>query len=177
MDDLPDLVGPEPRVVFCGMACAESTKVREHYYAGPGNNFWQMLHRSGLTPDELGPPDDERVVALGLGLTDLVRHISTSPPTYDVDELVAKVETWRPEWLAFTSKTVAQGAAKALGLRKPQLGVAAWELAGAQVFVLPGTSGANQRKDYDGRPDRLSWWRDLASLAEPADRGATHHPK
>jgi double-stranded uracil-DNA glycosylase len=26
-------------------------------------------------------------------------------------------------------------------------------------------SGANQRKDYDGRPNRLSWWRDLAALA------------
>jgi TDG/mug DNA glycosylase family protein len=33
------------------------------------------------------------------------------------------------------------------------------------VFVLPGVSGANQRKDYDGRPNRLSWWRDLAALS------------
>jgi TDG/mug DNA glycosylase family protein len=31
--------------------------------------------------------------------------------------------------------------------------------------VLPGTSGANLRRDYDGRLDRLSWWRDLAALA------------
>jgi len=45
------------------------------------------------------------------------------------------------------------------------LGVTDWYLAPAQVFVLPGTSGANRRKDYDGRPDRLSWWKDLAALA------------
>jgi TDG/mug DNA glycosylase family protein len=35
------------------------------------------------------------------------------------------------------------------------------------VFVLPGTSGANRRKDYDGRPNRIAWWRDLAALAGP----------
>ena len=40
-------------------------------------------------------------------------------------------------------------------------------IAGADVFVLPGTSGANQRHDYDGRPNRLSWWRDLATIAGP----------
>jgi TDG/mug DNA glycosylase family protein len=162
---LPDLVPPEPRIVFCGMACAESTRVREHFFAGPGNNFWQMLHRSGLTPTELEPADDVRLPSYGLGLTDVVRHVSTSPPTWDVDELVAKVERWQPEWLAFASKTAAQGVARALGLRRPQLGEAGWDVAGAPVFVLPGTSGANQRRDYDGRPDRLSWWRDLAALA------------
>jgi len=30
--------------------------------------------------------------------------------------------------------------------------------------VLPSSSGANQRKDHGGRPDRLSWWSELASL-------------
>jgi len=67
--------------------------------------------------------------------------------------------------VAFASKTAAQGVARALGLRRPQLGEAGWEVGGAPVFVLPGTSGANQRRDYDGRVDRLSWWRDLAALA------------
>ena len=179
MDVLPDLVGDRARVVFCGMACAETTGRRDHYYAGPGNNFWQMLHLSGLAPEPWGPGDEERLPAIGLGLTDVVRHISTSPPTYDADELAAKVARWRPDWLAFTSKGVAQGTARALGLRKPQLGVAPWELGGAQVFVLPGTSGANQRKDYDGRPDRLSWWRELAFMADAdgSERVATHHPK
>lgn len=165
MEILPDLVPPEPRIVFCGMACAESTTVREHYFAGAGNNFWRMLHASGLTDRELRPEDDERLTDYGLGLTDVVRHSSTTPDTWDVDDLLAKVERWRPDWLAFTSKTAAQGVARSLGLRKPQLGPAPWDLAGASVFVLPGTSGANQRKDYDGRVDRLSWWRDLAALA------------
>ena len=53
---------------------------------------------------------------------------------------------------------------RALGHRKPGLGPAPWGIGLSEVFVLPGTSGANQRHDYDGRADRLSWWRDLASL-------------
>ena len=162
MEVLPDVVGPEPLVVFCGLAGAESTRTREHYYGSPGNNFWSVLHLSGLTPLRLRPEDDGRLPAYGLGLTDLVGH--WDPPRVDIDDLVAKMATWQPEWLAFTSKDVAGKAARALGRRKPGLGPADWYVGQAQVFVLPGTSGANQRRDYDGRPHRLSWWLDLAAL-------------
>ena len=164
MEVLPDLVAREPVIVFCGMASTRSCKVREHYYASPGNNFWEMLHASGFTDRRLRPEDDEAVLALGLGLTDLVRHDEVDPPTYELDELVDKVATWRPEILAFSSKTVAAVVARELGHRRPGLGEVDWEVAGAGVYVLPGTSGANRRREYDGRPDRLSWWLDLAQL-------------
>lgn len=161
---LPDIVAPEPDVVFCGLAGAESTRLREHYYASPGNSFWESLHLSGFSPRRLRPEEDRLVADLGLGLTDLVGH--WDPRWVEIDELVAKVERWEPEWLAFTSKGVAHEASRALGRPgRPSLGVQDWYVGGAQVFVLPGTSGANQRKDYDGRPNRLSWWRDLAMLA------------
>jgi double-stranded uracil-DNA glycosylase len=159
---LPDIVAPDPLIVFCGLAGAESTKTRDHYYESPGNNFWAMLHRSGLTDRQLRPDEDVRITEHGLGLTDLVGR--WNPPRVDIDDLVAKVEQWQPEWLAFTSKDVAAKAARALGHRKPGLGPTSWSVDRAEVFVLPGTSGANQRRDYDGRVDRLSWWRDLAEL-------------
>jgi TDG/mug DNA glycosylase family protein len=167
---LPDIVGAEPIVVFCGLAGAESTRTRDHYYASPGNNFWSMLHLSGLTPERMRPEDDVRVTDHGLGLTDLVGW--WDPPRVDVDDLVDKVVTWQPEWLAFTSKDVAAKAARALGHRKPGLGPAAIEVGRSQVFVLPGTSGANQRRDYDGRVHRLSWWLDLAALVGRSPHGA-----
>ncbi|WP_170219446.1 mismatch-specific DNA-glycosylase [Nocardioides litoris] len=166
---LPDIVAPDPVVVFCGLAGAESTKERDHYYETPGNSFWESLHLSGFSPHLLRPEDDHRVADLGVGLTDLVGH--WDPRWVELDALVAKLEQWRPEWLAFTSKGVAQEAARAAGTRPPRtLGAADWYLADAQVFVLPGVSGANRRKDYDGRPNRLAWWRELAALAgvEPA---------
>ena len=163
MQVLDDIVGPDPVIVFCGLAGAESTKQRDHYYETPGNSFWESLHLSGLSPRWFGPEEDHRVVELGVGLTDLVGH--WDPRWVEVDALVAKLERWRPEWLAFTSKAVAHEAARALGVRRPGLGPADWYLGPAQVFVLPGVSGANRRHDYDGRPNRLSWWRDLAALA------------
>lgn len=173
MEVLPAVVGPEPVIVFCGMAGAESTRTREHYYASPGNSFWESMHRSGLTPQRLRPEDEHRVVELGLGLTDLVGHWDhdANRGWVEIDLLLADVERWRPAWVAFTGKGTASYAARALGRRgaagKPGLGVADWDVAGAEVFVLPGTSGANQRKDYDGRPNRLSWWRDLAQITAP----------
>ncbi|MEI5673106.1 MULTISPECIES: mismatch-specific DNA-glycosylase [unclassified Nocardioides] len=163
MEVLPDIVAREPVVVFCGLAGAESTRSRDHYYDSPGNSFWESLHLSGLSSRRLRPDEDEVVADLGLGLTDLVGH--WDPRWVEIDDLVAKVERWRPDWLAFTSKGVAQEAARALGRRgRISLGVQDWYVGPAQVFVLPGTSGANQRRDYDGRPNRLSWWRDLAAL-------------
>lgn len=161
---LPDIVAPDPDVVFCGLAGAASTKHRDHYYASPGNSFWESLHLSGFSPRRLRPEEDRLVVDLGLGLTDLVGH--WDPRWVEIDALVEKVERWQPEWLAFTSKGVAHEAARALGRPgRPGLGVQEWYVGPAQVYVLPGTSGANQRRDYDGRPHRLAWWRDLAMLA------------
>ncbi len=164
MEVLPDIVATEPAIVFCGLAGADSTRTREHYYDSPGNSFWESMHLSGLSPRRLRPEEDREVAALGLGLTDLVGH--WDPRWVEVDELVAKVERWRPDWLAFTSKGVAHEAARALGRRAhPRLGAHDWYVGTAQVFVLPGTSGANHRRDYDGRPTRVAWWRELAQLA------------
>lgn len=164
MQVLPDIVADRPRVVFCGLAGAASTKEREHYYETPGNSFWESLHQSGFSPRQLRPEEDHLVAGLGLGLTDLVGH--WDPRWVEVDALVAKLARWDPDWVAFTSKGAAQEAARGLGVRPPRsLGPADLYLGQTQAFVLPGVSGANRRKDYDGRPTRVSWWRDLAVLA------------
>lgn len=172
MEVLPDIVATDPAIVFCGLAGAESTQLRDHYYQTPGNSFWELLHLSGLSPQRLRPEEDGAVVDLGLGLTDLVGH--WNPRWVEIEELIAKLDRWQPDWLAFTSKAVAHEAARSLGVRRPGLGAADWFLGPAQVFVLPGVSGANRRRDYDGRPDRLSWWRDLAALAA---RDGRHHTR
>jgi TDG/mug DNA glycosylase family protein len=166
---LPDIVGSDPVIVFCGMAGAESTKPREHYYASPGNSFWESAHLSGLTPRRLRPEEDHTVVEHGLGLTDLVGHWDhdSNRGWVEIERLVAALERWEPAFVAFTAKGTAGYAARALGHRPPGLGVAPWGIGRSEVFVLPGTSGANQRKDYDGRPNRLARWRELAAVAGP----------
>ena len=167
MEVLPDVVGRAPRIVFCGLAGAESPRTREFRYATPGNDFWRLLHLSGLLPEPWGPDQEERLPEVGLGTTDLVRHRGEGgePDLYEVEELLDRVTRWSPHWLAFTSKTVAAVVARHLGERRPHLGPLEWMVGPAQVFCLPGSSGANRRRDYDGRPDRLSWWVTLAEVA------------
>ena len=137
MEVLPDIVGPEPLVVFCGLAGAESTKTRDHYYETPGNNFWESLAPERLLAAAAAAGGGRHaVVELGLGLTDLVGSLGPAVGARWTS-CVQKVARWQPEWVAFTSKNVALEASRALGasraagagraglVRRPRLGVRA----------------------------------------------------
>ena len=52
---LKDLLAPGLKIVFCGTAAGEVSATRGEYYAGPGNKFWAVLHKIGLTPRRLAP--------------------------------------------------------------------------------------------------------------------------
>ena len=163
---LPDVVTPGLDVVICAPAVAECAALRGHYYAGPGQSFWWLLHQSGLTPHRLDPSDDDSLPAYGVGLVDVVR---TSPPgqrpeRFDVAGFVRTVREQRPGWIAFNGKHAAAVVARDLGHRAPALGPVPWSVAGAPVFVLPSSSGANRRREYDGRGSRLEWWSELSEL-------------
>lgn len=151
---LPDVVEPGLTVLFCGLAVGECAALRGHHHAGPGDSFWQLLHQCGLTPRQLRPDEEDQLLDHGLGITDVV----------DVAGLPATLERLQPRWVAITGKQAASVIARTQGHPAPSLGPTGWELAGADVFVLPSASGANRRKDYDGRSSRLEWWRELADL-------------
>lgn len=167
MGVLPDILTTGLKVVFCGTAVGERSAARGHYYAGRGNDFWRLLKDAGLTPRLLSPEKDATLPEYGLGVTDLVKNIAQSHDRgliYDIEGFRRKVATYKPRWVAFTSKEAGKVAAKAFGQPTPGLGVAPWTVVDARVFVLPSPSGANRRSDYDGRPTRLDWWRQLADL-------------
>ncbi|QWC84914.1 hypothetical protein KLP28_15415 [Nocardioidaceae bacterium] len=168
---LPPLVPPPPRradVVFCGVAGVGDHRHRDHYFETPGNAFWELLHTSGFTGRRLAPDEDDLLPGLGLGLTDIPAERTGADGrgrAYAVEELEADLARWQPTWLALSSKTVGGIVARHLGLQAPGLGPTGWDWAGCAVFVLPGSSGANRRHTYDGRPDRLSWWQELHALS------------
>ena len=170
---LPDVVAPGLDVIFCAPAVGECAALRGHYYAGPGNLFWRLLHESGFTPDRLQPSDDDSLPAYGIGLVDVVR---TSPPgqrpeRFDVAAFTETIPSQYPARLAFNGKHAASVVARDLGHRDPALGRVAWLVAGVPVFVLPSSSGANQRREYDGRGTRLEWWSELSQLVHrPSQR-------
>ena len=84
---LTDLIDEPVSIVIAGTIAAWHRGAQEHYYAGAGNQFWHLLHASGLTPERLEPQDDHRLPQFGIGLTDLVRTRRSEPdepPVFDV---------------------------------------------------------------------------------------------
>lgn len=158
---LPDLLAPGLDVVLVstsGGACAGD---RGHHHAGPGDDFWRLLHVSGLVPEPLAAADEERLLGLGIGLLDLVPD--ADGPTAAARSVADRVAAHAPGVVALHGKGTAAAYARGAGLRPAPLGWAPWTIADRPVFVLPSASGANRRRDYDGRPDRESWWTELAA--------------
>jgi TDG/mug DNA glycosylase family protein len=170
---LPDHLAPGLTAIFVGTAAGEASARRGHYYAGPGNEFWQLLADAGLTPEFLGPERDAEVLAHGLGLTDVAKHRSGNDAVlaardFDVDALVAKVARHRPVWVAFTSKGAAQVVSRALGRgRFVSVGRQAWTIGASRVFVLPSPSGSNRSPAVlEGKASRLDWYREFREVMQ-----------
>lgn len=172
MSTEPDrtLLRPGLRVVVAGTT--GRGRRPPQYYAGPGNQFWELVHGSGLVPERLDPDRAERLLAHGVGLTDLV--IERVQPAGREPEVVvhrrpfdAAVRASRPQAVAFVSKTAATWYARGAGLRLPRgYGELDCEVAGTPAFVLPGPSGANNGM----AASRLGLWTDLVDFLEDLTR-------
>ena len=143
-----------------------------HYYAGRGNEFWPLLHDSGIVPELLDHRDDKRMIEFGIGLTDLVKR-----PTRGIDELrreefaegrillAQKLEQYAPQVIAFNGKSAYENFSQ----RACNLGLQKERLYGALVFVLPSTSGKNAL----GRRAKLRFFRQLAKLLAKLEKERT----
>jgi len=154
---LPDVLGSNLAVVFCGTAAGAASARRRAYYAGSGNAFWSTLHAVGLTPRRLQPEEYAIMPSFGLGLTDLAKTVAGSDDVlrnehFDRDGLKAKILEHNPRILAFTSKRAAE---EFIGRPVPY-GLLDVEVGGTKVFVLPSPSGA-ARRHWSMLP-----WQDLA---------------
>lgn len=164
MRTLPDYLRKGMKMILVGANPGDRSARVGHYYAGRANQFWPILYDSGVIPEPLGYEDDRRLVEFGIGLTDLVKR-----PTRGVEEierqefaegrvlLAQKLEDVRPRVIAFNGKMVCE---KFMG-RSCKLGLQKDLLYGAQVFVLPSTSGKNTGTD---RAVKSRYFKQLAVL-------------
>ncbi len=88
---------------MCGSAAGTASALAGAYYAGPGNRFWGMLYRTGLTPAPLRPAEFRSVVDHGIGLTDIVKNafgadIQLRAGDFDREALLARIEAFQPFW-------------------------------------------------------------------------------
>ena len=110
---LPDLLGPDLKLVFCGTAPSKASAAAKAYYAKPGNKFWPTLHAVGITPTRFAPQEYPALLALGIGLTDLCKvhaGVDSELPdgAFDRTALTRKLRKYQPKIVAFTSKNAAQ---------------------------------------------------------------------
>jgi double-stranded uracil-DNA glycosylase len=174
MKTLPDYLRKGMKLIIVGCNPSESSVRAGHYYAGRSNQFWPTLFESGVVPEPFDYPDDRRIIEFGIGLTDLVKR-----PTKEVEELKRedfaegrivlsqKLEEYGPRVVAFNGKMTYEQFAQ----RKCNYGLQKELLYGAQVYVLPSTSGQNARS----KSDRVIHFRKLARLVERATKAKEAH--
>ena len=60
---LADVIAPDLDVLFCGINPGLLSALTGHHFARPGNRFWPALHRSGFTPRQFAPEEQQRIDA------------------------------------------------------------------------------------------------------------------
>lgn len=150
---VPDLVGPDPRLVIVGINPGLWTAAVQSHFARPGNRFYPALYAAGIVDHRIDPAagmtDDDRATLMGRGIaiTNLVRRATARADELTREELVAGraelaafVERHRPRVVAMLGITAYR---TAFGAPKAALGRQPADLGPAQLWVVPNPSGLN----------------------------------
>jgi double-stranded uracil-DNA glycosylase len=144
---VPDVIADGLRVLFCGINPGLYSAATGHHFARPGNRFWPVLHASGFTPRLLRPWEEDELLTLGLGITNVVARATARADELTREEyrtggelLRATVERRRPRWLAVVGVTAYR---EAFGDRRAAVGPQENTMGGTRIWVLPNPSGLN----------------------------------
>src|SRR5947207_5310167 len=83
---VPDLIAPDLKVLFCGINPSLYSAAVGHHFARPGNRFWPALHAAGFTDRQLAPAEERDLLALGYGITNVVRRATATAAELSVEE-------------------------------------------------------------------------------------------
>jgi TDG/mug DNA glycosylase family protein len=150
---IPDVAAPGLRVLFAGINPGLYSAATGYHFARPGNRFWPALHAAGFTPRVFRPDEQEQLLPLGLGITNVVDRATARADELTPAEiqaggqaLAAKAARLAPRWLAVVGVTVYR---TAFGHPRAQTGPQEEPLAGSRVWVLPNPSGLNASYQMD----------------------------
>ena len=163
---IPDVIAPGLRVLFSGINPGLYSAATGHHFARPGNRFWPALHRSGFTPRQLRPDEQEQLLALGLGITNIVARATARADELTAEELHeggrvlrAKAERLRPRWLAVVGVTAYRTAFGQVGAA---VGAQEQTLAETRLWVLPNPSGLNAHWNAESLAEEFARLREAA---------------
>jgi len=164
---MPDLIRPGLRILFCGINPSLYSAVVGYHFARPGNRFWPTLHAAGFTQHRLAPSEQDELLRLGYGITNVVdratataAELADSELTEGGQQLEDKVRRYRPRFLAMLGVS-----AYRLAFRRPeaQLGLQPETMGTTRLWVLPNPSGLNAHYQLK---DLARLYRELRRAAE-----------
>src|ERR671912_1660143 len=79
---VPDVLAPGLRLVLVGINPGRASAAAAAHFGNPRNDFWRLLHASGLTPREVTPSDQRELIEYGIGVTNAARR--TTPGSGDL---------------------------------------------------------------------------------------------
>ena len=157
---IPDVLAPDLDVLFCGINPGLYSGALGLHFARPGNRFWPALHGGGFTPRRFDPSEQESLLELGIGITNVVARATARADELSHDELreggqllAAKVVEYRPRWLAVVGITAYR---VAFGFPKAQVGRHDQVIGSTRVWVLPNPSGLNAHWTPAGLADEFA---------------------
>ena len=164
------MLAPGLAVVFCGINPGRFSDAASAHFANPRNDFWRLLHASGLTPRLFDPSEQFDLLPLGIGVTNAA--LRTTPGSGDLraadfagsaERLAELARELGPGVIAFVGKEAYRGAFGTRADHGPQ----ERSIGDVGLFVLPSTSPANAAVPY---AERLRWFRALRDWLEPVER-------
>ena len=174
---IPDVIAPGLDVLFCGINPGLYSGATGNHFARPGNRFWPALHLSGFTPRQLHPSEKEDLLALGLGITNVVDRTTARADELTNEEIVAggkalrrKVKRFAPRYLA----VLGLGAYRtAFGSKAASVGPQPEAIAETKLWLLPNPSGLNAHYQLPDLAEAFARLRAAAGVAprnRPQDR-------
>jgi len=168
---LPDYLQPGLRLVIVGINPGYYSTQVGHYYARPGNLFWEGLSESGLLSRRYSADMDAQLLNEGIGLTDVVKR-----PTHSSGELTQaefdegrkitsrKIETYAPGVACFVGLL---GATAFLG-RQVKPGPQTEKIGATRLFAMPSPS---RRNAHYGKAKIVAYFQDLQRFVEEIEPG------
>ncbi len=165
---LPDILIPNPLILFVGINPSIRSAEAGHHFASPGNPFWKLLYAARLVPEPLTCEQDGRLIEFGLALTNLCPRATRSAAeltTAEMDRgraaLARKIVRVKPRIVAFVGISIYRhffrlATGDGAGPKQEKIG-------DARVFALPNPSGLNA--SFPGFKDKLVWFEKLREFA------------
>lgn len=166
--DVPDVIGPDLAVLFCGINPGLMSGSLGQHFARPGNRFWRVLHAAGFTDRVLLPAEQHVLLDYRLGVTNLVDRTTRAAAEVEAVELVEgverladKVERWRPGWVAVLGVAAFR---RGFGRPRAAIGRQPEGFGSTGLWVFPNPSGIQARYQV---PEMVEMFAELRSVAMP----------